>query len=122
MARADHSIASQLAFTSGGNSCAYIASKGAIVSFTKTTAVDFAKQKVRVNAVAPAVIDTPLSRGSAASHADPEALRAWRLARHPMGRIGEVDEVARAIAYLASDEASFTTGTILMVDGGWTAA
>lgn len=115
-------IASQLAFNSGGNSCAYIASKGAIVSFTKTTAVDFARQGIRVNAVAPAVIDTPMSRGSAASNADPAALQAWRLARHPVGRIGEVGEVARAIAYLASDEASFTTGTILMVDGGWTAA
>lgn len=115
-------VASQLAYNSGGNLCAYIASKGAIVAFTKTTAVDFAREGIRVNSVAPAVIDTPLSRGSAAGHADPEALRAWRLQRHPVGRIGEPQEVARAIAYLASDEASFTTGTVLMVDGGWTAA
>ncbi len=115
-------IASQLAFNSGGNNCAYIASKGAIVSFTKTTAVDFAKDGIRINTVAPAVIDTPMSRASEASAADPEAMRAWRLARHPVGRIGEADEVARAIAYLASDEASFTTGSVLFVDGGWTAA
>jgi 2-keto-3-deoxy-L-fuconate dehydrogenase len=115
-------IASQLAFNSGGNACAYIASKGAIVSFTKTTAVDFAKQGIRVNAVAPAVIDTPLSRFSMSTAKDPDAMRQWRLQRHPMGRIGEVDEVARAIAFLASDEASFITGTVLMIDGGWTAA
>lgn len=115
-------IASQLAFNSGGNACAYIASKGAIVSFTKTTAVDFAKQGIRVNSVAPAVIDTPLSRFSMSTAKDPDAMRQWRLQRHPMGRIGEVDEVARAIAFLASDEASFITGTVLMIDGGWTAA
>jgi NAD(P)-dependent dehydrogenase (short-subunit alcohol dehydrogenase family) len=115
-------VASQLAFNSGGNQCAYIASKGAIVSFTKTTAVDFAKQKVRVNSVAPAVIDTPLSRGSAQTRPDVEAFRQWRVNRHPMGRIGEVDEVARSIAFLASDESSFTTGSILLIDGGWTSA
>ncbi len=115
-------IASQLAFNSGGNACAYIASKGAIVSFTKTTAVDFAKHGVRVNTVAPAVIDTPLSRFSMSTAPDPEAMRQWRLSRHPMGRIGEADEVARAIAFLASDEASFTTGSVLFIDGGWTAA
>lgn len=115
-------IASQLAFNSGGNACAYIASKGAIVSFTKTTAVDFAKQGIRVNSVAPAVIDTPLSRFSLGTASDPDAMRAWRIQRHPMGRIGEVDEVARSIAFLASDEASFITGTVLMIDGGWTAA
>ncbi|MDH3738911.1 MAG: SDR family oxidoreductase, partial [Alphaproteobacteria bacterium] len=104
-------IASQLAFNSGGNSCAYITSKGAIVSFTKTTAVDFAKDGIRINTVAPAVIDTPMSRASADKAVDPEAMRAWRLSRHPMGRIGHVDEVARTIAFLASDDASFTTGS-----------
>jgi NAD(P)-dependent dehydrogenase (short-subunit alcohol dehydrogenase family) len=115
-------MASQLAFNSGGNNCAYIASKGAIVSFTKTTAVDYAKDGIRINTVAPAVIDTPMSRASQANAPDPEAMMAWRLARHPMGRIGHVDEVARAIAFLASDESSFTTGTVQFVDGGWTAA
>ena len=115
-------MASQLAFNSGGNNCAYITSKGAIVAFTKTTAVDYAKDGIRINTVAPAVIDTPMSRASRASAPDPEAMLEWRLQRHPMGRIGHVDEVAKAIAYLASDEASFTTGSVQFVDGGWTAA
>ncbi len=115
-------LASQLAFNSGGNNCAYIASKGAIVSFTKTTAVDYAKSGVRINTVAPAVIDTPMSRASRDNAPDPQAMMDWRLSRHPMGRIGQVDEVAKAIAYLASSESSFTTGTVQFVDGGWTAA
>jgi len=115
-------VASQLAFNSGGNSAAYIASKGAIVSLTKTSAVDFAKTGVRINAVAPAVIDTAMSRTSRDTSPDPAAMQAWRLARHPVGRIGTAEEAASAICYLASDEASFITGAVLAVDGGWTAA
>lgn len=115
-------ISSQLAFNSGGGNCAYIATKGAIVSFTKATAVDYAKDGIRINAIAPAVIDTRMSQASAANASDPEAMRKWRLARHPMGRIGQPDEVADAIAYLTSDHAGFITGTVLFVDGGWTAA
>ena len=115
-------VASQLAFNSGGNSAAYIASKGAIVSLTKTSAVDFAKTGVRINAVAPAVIDTAMSRTSRDTTPDPAAMQAWRLARHPVGRSGTVEEAASAICYLASDEASFITATVLAVDGGWTAA
>jgi len=115
-------VASQLAYNSGGGTAAYIASKGAIVSLTKTSAVDFAKDGVRINSVAPAVIDTRMSRTSRETSPDPAAMQAWRLSRHPVGRVGTSEEAASAICYLASDEASFITGTIFKVDGGWTAA
>jgi len=114
-------IGSQLAVSSGGNNAAYIASKGAIASLAKTMAVDHAPQGIRVNAVMPAVIDTPMSRRSIGRYADPQATRQRWMQRHPMNRFGTADEVARAVLFLASDDASFTTGSLLFVDGGWTA-
>lgn len=114
-------VGSQLAVSSGGNNAAYIASKGAIASLAKTMAVDHAAQGIRVNAVMPAVIDTPMSRRSARRYADPEATRQRWMQRHAMQRFGTPEEVARAILFLASDDASFTTGSLLFVDGGWTA-
>jgi NAD(P)-dependent dehydrogenase (short-subunit alcohol dehydrogenase family) len=115
-------VASQLAFSSLGGNAGYIATKGAILSLTKTMAVDHAKQKIRVNAVAPGVIDTPMPRNSLATRfADPEtAAKGWA-ARHPLGRFGRPEEVGRAILFLASDDSSFVTGHTLVVDGGWTA-
>lgn len=114
-------IGSQLAVASGGDNAAYIASKGAIASLAKTMAVDHAAQGIRVNAVMPAVIDTPMSRRSLRRQADPEAARQRWMERHPLNRFGTAEEVARAILFLASDDASFTTGSLLFVDGGWTA-
>lgn len=115
-------IASQLAFSSLGGNAGYIASKGAILSLTKTMAVDHAKQNIRVNAVAPGVIDTPMPRRSLATRFnDPEPVaKAWA-ARHPLNRFGKPEEVARGIVYLASSESSFVTGHTLVIDGGWTA-
>ena len=98
-----------------------VASKGAIASFTKTFAVDHARQGIRVNALMPGVIDTPMPARSLKRQADPEAVRAYWRKRHPMGRIGQPEEVARAALFLASDDSSFVTGTLLFVDGGWTA-
>lgn len=114
-------IDSQLAVASGGNNAAYIASKGAIASLARTMAVDHSPQGIRVNAVMPAVIDTPMSRRSLGRYADPEATRQRWMQRHPMNRFGTAEEVARAVLFLASDDASFTTGSLLFVDGGWTA-
>jgi NAD(P)-dependent dehydrogenase (short-subunit alcohol dehydrogenase family) len=114
-------IGSQLAQSSPGKNAAYIASKGAIASFTKTMAVDHAAQGIRINALMPGVIDTPMPAQSLKRYADPEAMKAFWKHRHPMGRIGKPEEVARAALFLACDDSSFVTGTLLFVDGGWTA-
>ncbi|CCD99332.1 SDR family oxidoreductase [Bradyrhizobium sp. STM 3809] len=115
-------VASQLAVAGGKGNSAYIAAKGAIISLTRTMAVDFATDGIRVNALAPGAIDTPLLRRSFARHADPEPVREASRQRHAMKRFGEADEVAAAALFLASEEASFTTGVVLPVDGGWLAA
>ena len=114
-------IGSQLAQSSPGKNAAYVASKGAIASLTKTIAVDHALQGIRVNALMPGVIDTPMPARTLQRYADPEAMRAYWKQRHPMGRIGQPEEVARAALFLACDDSSFVTGTLLFVDGGWTA-
>jgi NAD(P)-dependent dehydrogenase (short-subunit alcohol dehydrogenase family) len=116
-------VSSQLAFTSLGGNAGYIASKGAILALTKTMAVDHAKQGIRVNAVAPGVIDTPMPRNSLATRfSDPQATAKEWMARHPLNRFGQPDEVARCILFLASEESSFVAGHTLVVDGGWSVA
>jgi NAD(P)-dependent dehydrogenase (short-subunit alcohol dehydrogenase family) len=115
-------VASQLAIAGGKGNSAYIAAKGAIVSLTRTMAVDFAGDGIRVNAIAPGAIETPLLKRSFARHADSESVRETSRNRHAMKRFGKAEEVAEAALYLASDTSSFTTGTVLPVDGGWLAA
>jgi NAD(P)-dependent dehydrogenase (short-subunit alcohol dehydrogenase family) len=114
-------VSSQLARAGGRNNSAYIAAKGAILSLTKTMALDFAGNGIRVNAILPGAIDTPLLARSFARSATPDATREASRLRHPLGRFGRAEEVAEAALYLASDGASFTTGTELVVDGGWLA-
>ena len=96
----------------------YSASKHAVIGLTKSAAVEYAKKKVRVNAVCPAVIDTDMFRR--AYEADPKKGE-FAAAMHPVGRIGKVEEIATAVLYLCCDNAAFTTGHALAVDGGATA-
>lgn len=98
------------------NHVGYTAAKGAIVNMTRTLGGELSSQGIRVNAVCPGVILTPLIR----STCDDEALAGF-VKMHPIGRLGEPNEVANAICFLASDEASFITGASLAVDGGYTA-
>jgi len=99
---------------------AYAASKAGVIALTKTMALDHALERIRVNCVCPGSIDTPMVHAAARrfSMDDPDtALRGWGEA-HPIGRIGLPEEVARAVLFLASDDASFITGSALNVDGG----
>ncbi|OCK53561.1 SDR family oxidoreductase [Bradyrhizobium sp. LMTR 3] len=115
-------LASQLAIAGGRGNSAYIAAKGAIISLTRTMALDFSDNGIRVNAIAPGAIDTPMLRRSFARHADPDPVREASRNRHAMKRFGNAEEVAEAALHLASDASSFTTGTVMVVDGGWLVA
>jgi NAD(P)-dependent dehydrogenase (short-subunit alcohol dehydrogenase family) len=101
------------------NRVAYSASKGAVIAMTRALAVDHVGDGVRVNAVCPGTVDSPWVRRLVEEIGESlEALRARQL----MGRLGTTEEIAAAVAYLASDEASFVTGTAFVIDGGLTAA
>ncbi len=95
----------------------YIASKGAVRLFTKSTAIQYAADGIRANSVHPGPIVTPMTEGR---RADP-AVRELMVSRIPLGRYGEAMDVAYGVLYLASDEASFVTGSELVIDGGWVA-
>jgi cyclopentanol dehydrogenase len=95
----------------------YNASKGAVRIFTKAAAVQYAKENIRVNSIHPGPIATPMT---AEGRADPERV-ALTAERTPLGRYGEPEEVANAVLFLASDEASYVTGSEIVVDGGYTA-
>ena len=97
---------------------AYSTSKGALITFTRTLALELAEHGIRVNCICPASIDTPMLQASFDRLADPEAARARNVKRHPLGRFGTPDDVANLALFLASDEASFITGATYVIDGG----
>lgn len=100
---------------------AYVASKGAIAAMTRALALDHVGDGIRVNCVAPGTVDTAFFDGLYAAAEDPAALRRELAARQAMKRLGRPEEIATAVLYLACDESSFATGTMLTVDGGMTA-
>jgi 2-keto-3-deoxy-L-fuconate dehydrogenase len=106
------------------NRHAYGASKAAVIGLTKSVAADFVAKGIRCNAVCPGTVDTPSLRQRVAEQAAQQGIaveeaHAAFVARQPMGRLGQEDEIAALICYLASDEASFTTGAVHVIDGGW---
>jgi 2-keto-3-deoxy-L-fuconate dehydrogenase len=98
---------------------AYVTTKFAVVGLTKAMALDHVKDGIRVNAVCPGTTLTPWIDERLAEAQDPKAAMAALVARQPMGRLGTAEEMAAAYLFLASDESSFTTGSTLVVDGGF---
>ena len=111
-------VSSVQSFTAVNNSVAYVAAKHALLGIARAIALDFASQNIRANCICPGAIDTPMLRATADRTGSPKEMLASIGRMHALGRIGRPAEVANAIAFLASDEASFITGTSLIVDGG----
>lgn len=104
------------------NRFVYGASKAAIIGLTKSVAVDFVDQGIRCNAICPGTVQSPSLDQRLAATGDADAARAAFVARQPMGRIGRPEEIAELALYLGSDLSSYTTGTINIIDGGWSNA
>ena len=102
------------------NRFAYGTTKAAVIGLTKSVAIDYIRQGIRCNAICPGTIETPSLGERIAAYADPEAARRDFIARQPIGRLGTAEEIAHAAVYLASDEASYVTGTYIIADGGVT--
>jgi 2-keto-3-deoxy-L-fuconate dehydrogenase len=102
------------------NRFVYGATKAAVIGLTKALAADFIRQGLRVNAICPGTVESPSLEQRIAALGDVEKARKEFVARQPMGRLGKPEEIAALAVYLASDESSFTTGQIHVIDGGWT--
>jgi NAD(P)-dependent dehydrogenase (short-subunit alcohol dehydrogenase family) len=100
---------------------AYAPSKGALHQMTRQMAIEYARHNIRVNTIACGTVDTPIVYQSAKASGDPEAYWSMLRSNHPVGRIASPEEVASFFAYMASDHATFFTGSVLMMDGGYTA-
>jgi len=102
------------------NRCAYAASKAAVIGLTKAVAMDYIKYGIRCNAVCPGTIETPSLQDRINAFDDPVTARTAFVSRQPVGRLGTPEEIAEMILYLSSDASKFTTGTYMIVDGGFT--
>jgi NAD(P)-dependent dehydrogenase (short-subunit alcohol dehydrogenase family) len=115
-------IGSYLGIVGRQSRAAYCAAKAGVGGLTRAMALDHAKDKIRVNCVCPAIVETEMSLLFLSKAADPEAARKQRLAELPLGRFGKPEDVALMALYLASDESSWVTGTVFPIDGGQTAS
>ncbi len=100
--------------------CVYGTTKAAVIGLTKSIAADYITQGIRCNAVLPGTVDTPSLAGRINAYADPAAARQAFVARQPMGRLAQAEEIAPVVVFLASDESKFATGQAYAVDGGMT--
>lgn len=114
-------VASQLAFVAAERFAAYAASKGGVLNLARALALDHARDGIRVNALCPGAVETPLLLRQFQGQDGPQGSLADLAALHPLGRLGQPAEIASAALFLASDEASFVTGSALVVDGGYLA-
>ena len=114
-------VASELGLVGGAEIAAYCASKGGVIQLTKAMAIDHARDHIRINCVCPGPINTPLLDRIIETSATPDKERQITVARTLMNRLGEPVEIANVILFLASEESSFMTGSIVVADGGLTA-
>jgi NAD(P)-dependent dehydrogenase (short-subunit alcohol dehydrogenase family) len=113
-------VASDLGYIVVPGLGAYCSSKGALLQLTRVLAAEYSRDNIRTNAVCPTMVDTPMARRTLATHPEPNAWLAEVEQGIPLGRIGRPEEIARVVAFLASDAASYMTGSIVAVDGGRT--
>jgi NAD(P)-dependent dehydrogenase (short-subunit alcohol dehydrogenase family) len=114
-------VASVLGINGTRNRAAYAASKGAVVLLTKCMAIDHGHENIRVNAICPSFVETDLTAAVLSKAPDPDAVRRERISVHPIGRLGQPEDLAGLAVYLASDESSWATGAAFPVDGGYLA-
>ena len=114
-------MASVLGINGARNRASYAPSKGAVVLLTKCMAIDHGHEHIRVNAICPSFVETDLTAAVISKAPNPNSVRSERIAVHPIGRLGQPEDVAGLAVYLASDESSWVTGSVFPVDGGYLA-
>ena len=114
-------VASELGLVGGSEIAAYSASKGGVVQLTKAMAIDHAGDGIRVNCVAPGPVSTPLLEAIIENSSNPEQERQSIVGKTLLKRLARPEEIANVIVFMASDESSYMTGSVVVVDGGWTA-